>query len=282
MENTGEMALGSIFYLTEKDLLVRITKMSYQKDLRIGRRPMKFYKITNLHEKHYGMQYTTGLNVDIREFNPRGSCNAGGLHYAREDILYFLNYGVWLREVTIPEDAKEYKDPQEFPSKWKADKIILGERREITEEVLLELVEEGATLCAGSSEYLHGFFGFLVTKHYDKLIQKLINAVPENTEFCLPILEWAARNNDVDLIKKFKLTSYSENYRYLRQLAIFHGRREAYKLLSDLYDESYGKYISWRYVGHITSIAANSSRNYIGNPNAYYDCNLSLQQLSCV
>jgi hypothetical protein len=105
---------------------------------------MPFYKVLNQFEEHNGFAYKTGLNVDIMSFNPRSSCTPGGLYFAREDILNFLGYGPWLREVTIPEDAKVYRDPANLETKWKADKIILGERRKITADIAIELIGQGA------------------------------------------------------------------------------------------------------------------------------------------
>jgi hypothetical protein len=110
------------------------------------KRDMPFYKVINQFEEHNGMHYKTGLNVDILPFDPSGSCNPGGLYFTCEDILSFLDYGPWLREVTIPEDAKVYRDPGDNETKWKADKIILGERREITANVIIELLDQGATV----------------------------------------------------------------------------------------------------------------------------------------
>ena len=107
---------------------------------------MKFYKITNEEERHNGMQYQDGLNVDVVKFKPHGSCLSGGIYYSREDILAFLWCGVWLREVTIPEDARTYEDPDSDAKKWKSDKVILGPRRKITLDVIKELVAEGADI----------------------------------------------------------------------------------------------------------------------------------------
>ena len=109
---------------------------------------MKYYKITNEEECHHGMQYQDGLNIDIKEFNPSGSCEPGGIYYSSEDIFSFLSYGVWIREVTIPEDAQTYKDPDSDIVKWKADKVILGPRRRITFDIIKELIDEGANIHA--------------------------------------------------------------------------------------------------------------------------------------
>ena len=108
---------------------------------------MKYYKITNESENHNGMQYKTGLNVDILDFNPGGDCTSGGIYFASKDILAFLSYGVWIREVTIPEDEEVYENPN-IPKKYKAHRVILGERRRIDVSVIKDLVEQGANVHA--------------------------------------------------------------------------------------------------------------------------------------
>jgi ankyrin repeat protein len=104
---------------------------------------MRYYKITNPEENHFGLQYKDGLNVDLLPFNPSGDCEFGGIYFSREDILAFLGYGSWLREVTIPEGELIYENSGE-PKKWKAHQVILGPRREINLNVIKELIEEGA------------------------------------------------------------------------------------------------------------------------------------------
>jgi hypothetical protein len=114
---------------------------------------VKYYKITNSEEKHNDMQYKTGLNVDILPFNPSGNCAPGGIYFSREDILAFLDYGPWIREVILPEDTQIYENPG-LPKKWKVNKVILGERKEIDLEVIKSLIEEGADIHADGDHAL--------------------------------------------------------------------------------------------------------------------------------
>ena len=72
---------------------------------------MNYYKILNKDERHYSLQYKTGLNVDPKPFNPNGNCEPGGIYFSREDILAFLGYGPWIRKVTLPKDALVYENP---------------------------------------------------------------------------------------------------------------------------------------------------------------------------
>jgi hypothetical protein len=44
--------------------------------------------------------------------------------------------GIWIREVTIPEDAEMVQDPD--GNKWRASKVILSERRSLSD--MLEMI----------------------------------------------------------------------------------------------------------------------------------------------
>ena len=92
-----------------------------------------FVKLTKKDEIHNDFEFKTGLNVDIVPFNPSGSCRRGGLYFTDTKYLYkWINYDdepmKWLRYVSIPRDANVYVE--DF--KYKCDKFILSERREIT------------------------------------------------------------------------------------------------------------------------------------------------------
>jgi len=107
---------------------------------------MKFYKILKEDESHNDLQYKTGLNIDPIPFNPSGSCQSGGMYYAQEDILAFIEYGPWIREVILCPDSNIYKDPNHNPERWKTDKFVLGERRRINSKVIKDLIQEGANV----------------------------------------------------------------------------------------------------------------------------------------
>ncbi len=105
---------------------------------------MKYYRVNNLKENHMGLQYKTGLVEDYRRC---GIGFLGGIHFASVDILAFINFGPWIREVTIPSNTIIHKagyNAKEF----KAQRVILGERRKITLSVIKELVSEGADVNA--------------------------------------------------------------------------------------------------------------------------------------
>ena len=116
---------------------------------------MTYYKITNETETHHGLKYKTGLNVDPVAFNPHGDCEPGGIYYTdARNIFHFLNYGPWIREVTLPKDTQVYKNPG-TPLKWKADKVKLGPRHKWSSvEVLRKLIKEGADIHIGDDYVL--------------------------------------------------------------------------------------------------------------------------------
>jgi len=94
-----------------------------------------YYKVTNEDECHNGYQYKDGLNILEEEFNdnPEHSCVPGGFYFTDYEYLpEFLNYGIFIREVSIPEDARVVKDPQ--GDKWRTDKIIFGNRYHIEKD----------------------------------------------------------------------------------------------------------------------------------------------------
>lgn len=83
-----------------------------------------YYKILNEQLNHHGFQYSLGLNVDFNEFNPSGSCHKGGLYFTtKENLFKFFDFGIYIAEIEIPDDAQIYEDPN--GDKYKADKIII-------------------------------------------------------------------------------------------------------------------------------------------------------------
>jgi len=71
----------------------------------------------------------------VKKFNPVGECSAGGIYFIEIDSVHrWLSYSEmpmeYFRIVTIPDDAKVYIENDKF----KADKLILSERRFIFED----------------------------------------------------------------------------------------------------------------------------------------------------
>ena len=97
----------------------------------IGDEPM--IKFTTESEVHNGLQYETGLNVDIRTFYSTSQCGHGiyftSLYYFHIWLCYGSTQCVQFRYVTIPEDAKVYIEDY----KYKANKVVLSEPHKFNE-----------------------------------------------------------------------------------------------------------------------------------------------------
>ncbi len=90
---------------------------------------VEFYKILNEKENHNDFQYKDGLNIDTNEFNTK-ECSAGGLYFCEKQyISLYIEYGIYIRKVSIPNDAKI----NEEYNKFKADKIVLDKRISLTD-----------------------------------------------------------------------------------------------------------------------------------------------------
>ena len=107
----------------------------------------KYYKITNAAENHYGFQYKDGLNILEEKFNddPEAHCCAGGLYFTdAKNIFEFLNYGIYLREITLPVENPDFEMVVD-ENKYRANMIILGKRYELANvETIKMLIEAGA------------------------------------------------------------------------------------------------------------------------------------------
>jgi hypothetical protein len=108
-----------------------------------------YLKILKGKENHNGLQYHTGLVKDILPFEPEGSCVSGGIYFTTpKHICKFLGYGVWVREVTIPNRARMVQDPE--GDKWRANKVVLGTRKHLGKVTTWKwLVENGTDIHAG-------------------------------------------------------------------------------------------------------------------------------------
>lgn len=81
-----------------------------------------YVKILKANMKHNDFQYSEGLNIDTKKFNPTGTCQPGGLYFCKlQDMPRYLEYGVLIADVEIPTDAKVYEEEH----KLKADQLIL-------------------------------------------------------------------------------------------------------------------------------------------------------------
>src|SRR5271154_3905771 len=69
-----------------------------------------YYKVTNESETHNGFVYHDGLNILDKPFQEHGSCVQGGLYFTTiEHIPEFYSYGLFIREVSFPEDDPYFR-----------------------------------------------------------------------------------------------------------------------------------------------------------------------------
>lgn len=96
-----------------------------------------YFKITNANENHFGYQYADGLNILDKQFEKEGSCVPGGLYFSDEkNILNFMDYGIFLREIELPHEDSDFRmvqDPLQHVRKWRANKIILGKKYHLSD-----------------------------------------------------------------------------------------------------------------------------------------------------
>ena len=156
-----------------------------------------YFKITNESENHHGLQYHDGLIEDILPFQKEGSCVPGGIYFTLvKYIPRFLNYGIWIREVQIPEDAKMVQDPE--GEKWRASKVILGSRKDLREvETWKYLVQQGVDIHADNDLVLRYLAsnGHLEVLKY--LVQQGVDIRANNDE----ALRSAAFNGHLEVLK---------------------------------------------------------------------------------
>jgi hypothetical protein len=158
---------------------------------------MKYWKITNEEENHNGMQYHDGWNTDINEFSSRPFCG-GGLFFASRDILGFLNYGCYVREVTFEETEEVIEVNSYGLQKFKAHKIHLGKRRKWGDiEVIKELIESGADIHVDNGYALRyaSYYGHLEIVKYLVEQGADIHAMDDDA------LRWASYYGHLEVVK---------------------------------------------------------------------------------
>ena len=159
-----------------------------------------YFKITNKDENHNGFQYADGLNILKEEFNndPNQSCCAGGLYFSNAaNIFKFLDYGVYLREITLPTDNPDFLMIKDN-NKWRANMIILGKRYELSNiNTFKYLIECGANVHAGGGEALC----LSASNGHLDIVKNLIeNGVDVHTDNDYA-LRSSAQNGHLDVVK---------------------------------------------------------------------------------
>ena len=194
----------------------------------LERKNMDYYKIFNEKENHNGFQYKEGLNILEEEWNPSGSCTSGGFYIAKEDIFAFLDYGPWIRKITLPKDARVYKNPGS-PKKYKADKIILGRKFKITLNIIKKLISKGVNIHAGSSYALH----WASKNGHLEIVKLLLSKGADVHAGNNCALRCASENGHLEIVKLLlsKGADVHAAYNYALGWASFNGHLEIVKLL---------------------------------------------------
>ena len=162
--------------------------------LKFNVRSVMYFKLLNKDECHNGLQYKTGLNTlkPDEQFNPSGNCEAGGIYFASADIFEFLNFSyVYVREVTLPKDAKIYKNPGK-PEKWKSDKVILGRKHRLDNVKIIQwMLDNGAKVTDYALECAS-------RNGYYKVVKLLIENGAKATDLAL---EWTSGYGHYEVVK---------------------------------------------------------------------------------
>jgi len=202
------------------------------------KKKMTYYKITNESENHNNLQYQDGLVEDILPFNPKGSCCPGGIYFSDEkNILDFLDYGVFIREVTIPNDTQMVKNPEgnkmvKNPegNKWRASKVFLHPRKDLREGSTWKfLIESGIDIHAGDDDALR----LASSNGYLEVVKVLLEAGANVHAKDDQALRKASKNGYLEVVKVFIEAGANVHAQddYALRLASFYGHLELVKVL---------------------------------------------------
>ena len=156
-----------------------------------------YYKITNKAECHNGFQYVDGLNMLDKPFEQEGSCVVGGLYFTTaKHIFKFLDYGCYLREIMLPQDCLWVKDPD--GDKFRADKIILGKRYDLTDPLTFQLLlEEGTDIHMNDNCALD----WASKNGYLEIVKYLIENGADIRAYDDRALQLASKNGYLEIVK---------------------------------------------------------------------------------
>ncbi|AGC02374.1 ankyrin repeat protein [Acanthamoeba polyphaga moumouvirus] len=161
-----------------------------------------YFKITNELECHNGYQYVDGLNILEEKFNdnPNDSCVSGRLYFCEpKDIIKYLDYGIYLRDVYLPINDLEFKmikDP--MGDKYGANRIIFGEKRDLRNPSTWDyMITKGVDI-----HYYHDHaLKWASHKSYYQLVKYLVeNGADIHSDNDLA-LRWASDKGHFEIVK---------------------------------------------------------------------------------
>ena len=178
-----------------------------------------YFKITNKKENHHGFQYYDGLNELKEEFNddPDASCVAGGFYFTDvENIFKFLDFGIYLREITLPINDSDFRIVKDKSDKWRTNKIILGQKRNLSDVSTFQyLIDRGADI----NDYIYAVKYASKNGHLDivKLLTTTTRNISIRTDYDSAIIS-ASEYGHIDIVKF--LTDNCANIRAHNDLAL--------------------------------------------------------------
>jgi hypothetical protein len=201
---------------------------------------MGYFKIFNESDKHNNFQFQNGLNIDSQEFNPNPDQKyvKGGFYFSNENnILWFLSYGNFIREVEIPENETNIVH---FEDKSRAKSLFLHPKKDLRKlktwlwlkqkNVNLNVNEDQALRWAAQNGYLE-IVEFLLensanlkTNENYALSEAARNGHLEIVKFLVKnganvhawnnyALRWAAENNHLEVVKYLETVDLKKEWK---------------------------------------------------------------------
>ena len=125
---------------------------------------MDGYIILDRKGKFKDLVYEEGMNYTLTKC----MCKEKPRCFVKEDILEYLNRGVYLMKVT-PIPTEEVVTSKRFPRYYRISSLRCGEKREITEEVILKLIKEGANVNPEN----YSLFKYAIAHNYKKVLRAI-------------------------------------------------------------------------------------------------------------
>ncbi len=198
----------------------------------------EFFRINNYEECHFNHNYKKGLNKMTEPFNTSPDADSG-FHFARETITKYLRYGVYLREVYIPQDPDTIVIRDPSGKKYRANKIILGKRYLLSDVETFKMLKGKVDFRVSYDFAARWAAG----KGYGDILDFLIDNGCDPNAKNGHAIRLASRNGHIKVVKQLVSRGVSisfKNYEAFR-FAAFNGREEVVDFLikcgSDVYAE---------------------------------------------
>ncbi len=196
---------------------------------------IKWFKITNREENHHGFQYQDGLNVLTEPFNDNlyASCCTGGFYFSdAHNILRFIGYGCYLREIILPTNDPEFKMMKDLSGdKWRANKVIFGKKYDLGNvDTFKMLLQEGMLI----SDIDYSILRQIIIRGHMDVLKYLITNGAHVIDQSDAYLE-ASYNGHLEIIKYFVEIGFDIN-NHIQTLLYFakkNGHLEIYNFITN-------------------------------------------------